>query len=150
MLAATAPTRQPIILPDWIRRAVDEVDLSNLVNDGSSTISPSQWPEIIRNSMALCSDDYLLSTLRVARSLADQICEAEHVAVAAEDRGEEDGYRESNNQLPSLPPPVTSWADRVHVYLSSENVGDVNKLHFSIENAEITPTADKGRLEDSM
>jgi hypothetical protein len=80
--------------------------------------------------------------LRVARSLADQICEAEHVA--AEDRGEEDGDHESNNQLPSLPPPGTSWADRVHVYLSSENGGDVNKLHFSIANAESTPTADKG------
>jgi hypothetical protein len=78
----------------------------------------------------------------VARSLADQICEAEHVA--AEDRGEEDGDHESNNQLPSLPPPGTSWADRVHVYLSSENGGDVNKLHFSIANAESTPTADKG------
>ena len=152
MSAATAPgTREPILLLDWIRRAVeDEVDLSNLFDANSSSIfgvDPSQLPENIRNLMVLCSDDYLLSTLSVARSLAEQICEAE--GIAAEEEEEENGYN-YNVKLPSLPPTGTSWSDRVHVYLSSENKGDVRKLHFSIENAEITPAADEGRLEDSI
>jgi hypothetical protein len=57
MSAATTPTRQPILLPDWIRRAIDEVDLSNLVNDGSSTISPSQWPEITESGTLISGSD---------------------------------------------------------------------------------------------
>eukprot|EP00985_Skeletonema_marinoi_P023568 scaffold15765_cov78-Skeletonema_marinoi.AAC.1 len=60
-----------IILSDWIRRALVGVDLSAYGTD------PSQWSATIRNSMALCSDDYLMPALRVAYSLANQICKEE-------------------------------------------------------------------------
>eukprot|EP00984_Skeletonema_dohrnii_P028055 scaffold17877_cov62-Skeletonema_dohrnii-CCMP3373.AAC.1 len=69
--SSTAETT--FLLPEWIRRAIDEVDLSALVN-ASSTVAaparPSQWPANVRHSMALCSDEYLMSALRVAHSLA--------------------------------------------------------------------------------
>ncbi|KAK1744367.1 putative AAA ATPase [Skeletonema marinoi] len=60
-----------IILSDWIRRALVGVDLSAYGTD------PSQWSSTICNSMALCSDDYLMPALRVAYSLANQICKEE-------------------------------------------------------------------------
>eukprot|EP00985_Skeletonema_marinoi_P006269 scaffold2713_cov104-Skeletonema_marinoi.AAC.1 len=71
-----------IILSDWIRRALVGVDLSALAGERcvSSTTygtDPSQWSSTIRNSMALCSDDYLMPALRVAYSLANQICKEE-------------------------------------------------------------------------
>eukprot|EP00984_Skeletonema_dohrnii_P013029 scaffold5366_cov75-Skeletonema_dohrnii-CCMP3373.AAC.1 len=73
---------ETIILSDWIRRALIGVDLSALASERhvSSTTygtDPSQWPSAIRTSMALCSDDYLMPALRVAYSLANQICEEE-------------------------------------------------------------------------
>eukprot|EP00985_Skeletonema_marinoi_P021484 scaffold13200_cov71-Skeletonema_marinoi.AAC.1 len=71
-----------IILSDWIRRALVGVDLSALAGErcvSSTTYGTdlSQWPSTIRNSMALCSDDYLMPALRVAYSLANQICKEE-------------------------------------------------------------------------
>eukprot|EP00985_Skeletonema_marinoi_P018429 scaffold10300_cov114-Skeletonema_marinoi.AAC.1 len=75
-------SKETIILSDWIRRALVGVDLSALAGERyvSSTTygtDPSQWPSTIRNSMALCSDDYLMPALRVAYSLANQICKEE-------------------------------------------------------------------------
>ena len=115
--SSTAETT--FLLSEWIRRAIDEVDLSALVNVNASTVAapdrPSQWPANVRNSMALCSDEYLMSALRVAHSLADGLCEAE-------DNFAEKGGRENNNDddelHPSLlPAPGTNWADKVQVHL---------------------------------
>eukprot|EP00984_Skeletonema_dohrnii_P002196 scaffold754_cov133-Skeletonema_dohrnii-CCMP3373.AAC.1 len=75
-------SKETIILSDWIRRALVGVDLSARAGERyvfSTTYGtdPSQWPATIRNSMALCSDDYLMPALRVAYSLANQICKEE-------------------------------------------------------------------------
>lgn len=140
--ASTREERRTFLLSKWIRRAVDEVDLSALANASANVASdhPSQWPANIRNSMALCSDDYLKSALKVARSLADQICEAEDIIVAqGGGRNNNDYGDHSSNQPPSLPAPGTNWADRIQVHLSSDGaeVNDTTKkLHFNVEKAD--------------
>mmetsp|Transcript_21847 Transcript_21847/g.33792 ORF Transcript_21847/g.33792 Transcript_21847/m.33792 type:complete len:1355 (+) Transcript_21847:225-4289(+) len=153
--SSTAETT--FLLSEWIRRAIDEVDLSALVN-ASSTVAapdrPSQWPANIRNSMALCSDEYLMSALRVAHSLADGLCEAE-------DNFAEKGGRENNNDddelHPSLlPAPGTNWADKVQVHLSSEGAefNEISKLHFNLKSADFLPMGEaadsRGQSEDGM
>eukprot|EP00984_Skeletonema_dohrnii_P004011 scaffold1374_cov133-Skeletonema_dohrnii-CCMP3373.AAC.2 len=143
------------LLSEWIRRAIDEVNLSALVN-ASSTVAaparPSQWPANVRHSMALCSDEYLMSALRVAHSLADGLCEAE-------DNIAEKGGRENNNDdelLPSLlPAPGTNWADKVQVHLSSEGAefNEISEL-FNIKRADFLPLGEaadsRGQREDGM
>eukprot|EP00984_Skeletonema_dohrnii_P000889 scaffold286_cov125-Skeletonema_dohrnii-CCMP3373.AAC.1 len=113
--AATSCTAETtFLLSKWIGRAIDEVDLSALANGtstGAAPDHPSQWPTNVRNSMALCSDEYLMSALRVARSLADGICEAE-------DNIAEKGGRDNNNNDDEIPPsllpePGINWADNV-------------------------------------
>ena len=154
--SSTAETT--FLLSEWIRRAIDEVDLSALVNVNASTVAapdrPSQWPANIRNSMALCSDEYLMSALRVAHSLADGLCEAE-------DNFAEKGGRENNNDddelHPSLlPAPGTNWADKVQVHLSSEGAefNEISKLHFNLKSADFLPMGEaadsRGQSEDGM
>eukprot|EP00985_Skeletonema_marinoi_P020331 scaffold12057_cov87-Skeletonema_marinoi.AAC.1 len=158
--AATSCTAETtFLLSKWIGRAIDEVDLSALANGtstGAAPDHPSQWPKNVRNSMALCSDEYLMSALRVARSLADGICEAE-------DNIAEKGGRENNNNddeiLSSLlPEPGINWADNVQVHLSSEGAefNEISKLHFNIQRADFLPsgeTPDSGGIpsdEDAM
>jgi hypothetical protein len=90
-MATTANNiRETLFLSEWIRRAVDGVvdhltaiATSDFSSAASFSADPSQWPANFRKSIALCSDDYLLSALRVARSLADLICEAEVIAAQA-------------------------------------------------------------------
>eukprot|EP00985_Skeletonema_marinoi_P017678 scaffold9748_cov80-Skeletonema_marinoi.AAC.1 len=95
---------ETIILPDWIRRALVGVDLSafageRYVSSTTDGTDPSQWSATIRNSMALCSDDYLMPALRVAYSLANQICS-----------GEETG------KSPTL---SVDWVDNIVVYCNN-------------------------------
>eukprot|EP00984_Skeletonema_dohrnii_P008873 scaffold3305_cov74-Skeletonema_dohrnii-CCMP3373.AAC.6 len=160
---SSTTTETTFLLSEWIRRAIDEVDLSPLVNvNASTTVAapdhpsqwPSQWPANVRNSMALCSDEYLMSALRVAHSLADGLCEAE-------DNIAEKGGRENNNNdelLPSLlPAPGTNWADKVQVHISSEGAefNEISKLHFNIKSADFLPSGEeeadsRGEREDGM
>jgi predicted ATPase len=148
MATATA-TAQTLFLSEWIRHAVEGVDLPTLSTSTNEFLftsfgsDPSQWPANIRNSIAVCSGDYLMSALRVARSLANQICVAEDIAA-------QDG---NVNMLPTLPLPGTSWADRVLVHLRNDNT---NRLLFNIDllvtdysNAD-NSSADKARLEHRM
>ena len=104
-------SKEAIILSDWIHRALAEVDLSALAGKryaSSKTYGtdPSQWPSTILNSMALCSDDYLMPALQVAYSLANQICKEEETGKS---------------------PPLSSvdWVDNIVVYINNR-VGRVS------------------------
>ena len=95
-----------ISLREWIKRALDAVDLGSECNDVRST-------SILRHLTA-SSGLYLTSALRIARSLADQLCEADESA-------------NGHHQPMLLPSPGTDWADRVVVHLS-------NSKHKSIDD----------------
>ncbi|KAL3817360.1 hypothetical protein ACHAXA_004486 [Cyclostephanos tholiformis] len=100
----------------WIEEALEAVDISGLADgpfvSSSSSLSPDRngWPSNIRKSLALSSDNYLRSALRVARSLADQLCRDE----ADELKNGGSGRRRS----PLLAAAI-DWADRTVVHLSS-------------------------------
>jgi chemotaxis protein CheY-P-specific phosphatase CheC len=89
---------EPVLqLSEWIRRALNEA-ANNLF---SAPVDPLAAQ--FRDTLALCSDDYLFPALRVARSLAEQICKAEEAA------GQ------------SLPAPSSNWADGVVVHLQPDS-----------------------------
>eukprot|EP00985_Skeletonema_marinoi_P021411 scaffold13132_cov73-Skeletonema_marinoi.AAC.1 len=138
---STASPSTTFLLSKWIRRAIDEVDLSALTNASASAASnhPSQWPANVRNSMALCSDEFLISALRVARSLAEQISEVEDNIAERENNSDSD---DEHHCL--LPAPGINWADKVQVHVTSDGAANVNNgvsnnLLFSIEKADFSP-----------
>ena len=79
----------------------------------------NDWPPEIRRSLALSSEDYLRSALRVALSLADQFC-----------LNKADGRRRDENDgrppRRPLPAPGNDWADRAVVHLSGD--GNDNRI----------------------
>ncbi len=83
-----------ILLSDWIRRALDAVNQS--AHPTATTAAT------ICNSMALCSDEYLMPALRLAYSLVDQLCKQEAIG-----------------KSPTL---SVDWVDNVVVY-SNNRVG---------------------------
>jgi len=83
-------------LSEWIRRTLNEA-ANHLF---AAPVEPLAAQ--VRDTLALCSDDYLFPALRVARSLAEQICNAEETA------GQ------------SLPAPSLNWADGVVVHLQPD------------------------------
>eukprot|EP00984_Skeletonema_dohrnii_P011063 scaffold4391_cov106-Skeletonema_dohrnii-CCMP3373.AAC.3 len=86
------------LLSEWIRQTLNEA-----ANHLPPTIVQSLTAQV-RDTLALCSDDYLIPALRVAWSLADQLCKAaEQQEVAA------------GQSL--LPVPRTNWADGIVVHL---------------------------------
>eukprot|EP00984_Skeletonema_dohrnii_P013115 scaffold5404_cov92-Skeletonema_dohrnii-CCMP3373.AAC.4 len=89
----------PSLLSEWIRRTLNEA-----ANHLPPPIVQSLTTQV-RDTLALCSDDYLIPALRVAWSLADQLCKAaEQQEVAA-------------GQSLLLPVPRTNWADGIVVHL---------------------------------
>eukprot|EP00985_Skeletonema_marinoi_P012744 scaffold6222_cov167-Skeletonema_marinoi.AAC.1 len=84
----------PPLLSDWIRRTL---------NEAANRLPPPMQSSTaeVRDTLALCSDDYLIPALRVAWSLADQMCKAEQEVTAGQ----------------SLPVPRTNWADSIVVHL---------------------------------
>ncbi len=147
--AATSSTaEETFLLSEWIRRAIDEVDLSNLVtaspdaDDVAEQDQPSQWPANIRQTMALCSDDYLMSALRVVRSLAHEICEAENNFASASEGDNENNNHGDDARPFLLPAPGTSWSDKVQVHLLSSDISEFDetgKLYFRIKGANFLP-----------
>lgn len=130
-----------IPLREWTERALETVNISACNNANASFPSSfgadsSSWPVDIRRSLALSSDTYLSSALKVSRSLADQICQAE-----------EGNYNGGGLQQILLPTPGTDWADRVVVHLSNDHLsideykdgsGDVEPLPFPPQAQELS------------
>eukprot|EP00984_Skeletonema_dohrnii_P036760 scaffold38095_cov155-Skeletonema_dohrnii-CCMP3373.AAC.1 len=106
----TSSTESMIILSEWISRTIDQVDRTSSSLGAATALAPN-----LRKSMILCSDDYLLSALRVSCSLADSICKAE----------------EEGGKL--LPLPSNKWAEGIAVHWTSKIDGTL-----ATENGEQT------------
>jgi len=126
-----------ISLREWIERALESADIPRPVNESSaSSLGPdsNDWSAVIRRTLAVSSDSYLTSALRVARSLADQCCEADE---------------NNGGHQPLLPAPGTDWTARVVVHLSNEHQSiddykeDLQPLPFSWQN----PSSDPNELQ---
>ena len=122
-----------ISLREWIERALESADIPRPANESSaSSLGPdsNDWSAVIRRTLAVSSDSYLTSALRVARSLADQCCEADE---------------NNGGHQPLLPAPGTDWAARVVVHLSNEHRSiddykeDLQPLPFSWQNPSSDP-----------
>ena len=87
------------LLSEWIRRTLNEAA------DHLFAAPVDPLVAHVRDTLALCSDDYLFPALRIARSLADQICKAEDEAAPGQ----------------SLPAPSSNWVDGIVVYLQQQD-----------------------------
>ena len=131
------PSSKSIALREWVELALQTVDVSAVATNGKESFfvssfgeDPASWPADIRKSLAVSSASYLMSALKVARSLADQICQAE-------ERGD-NGWR------PILPPPDADWAGRVAVHLSNSHQNIIN-----ICNGDLQPLPLQGEKSNN-
>eukprot|EP00984_Skeletonema_dohrnii_P023996 scaffold13102_cov65-Skeletonema_dohrnii-CCMP3373.AAC.1 len=108
----------PFLLSEWIRRTLNEA--ANRLPPPVQSLTAE-----VRDTLALCSDDYLLPALRVAWSIADQMCKAEQEVTAGQ----------------SLPVPRTNWADSIVVQ---------NHIQKDLDNirAELLPSLFKSDNHD--
>lgn len=119
-------SRDSVPLREWINGAVDAIDIDTS-NELLFTLGADP------RTLALSSNDFLTPALRVARSLAREICQAEDIAARQENR---DGWLQ-------LPTPDTNWADRIFVHLSTsgdeilndDKIGDLKTLPLSPDDA---------------
>ena len=88
----------PLLLSEWIRRTLN-VAANHLPAPAKSLASE------VRDTLALCSDDYLIPALRVAWSLADQMCKTD---------------KEVAGQ--SLPVPSSNWADGIVIHFKEDDL----------------------------
>ena len=103
-----------ISLSEWICCALDGVDLSAHTAYGADADQSSNWPETIRKSMALCSDEYLMPALRLAYSLVDQICKEEAKGKS--------------------PTPSVGWVDNIVVYSNNNRVESESERRGSLDS----------------
>jgi len=131
MLSSTS-----IPLREWVGRTLQSVDVAAKADESfASSFGPdsSSWPADTQRSLVVSSDPYLTLALRVAGSLADQICQLEE--------------RDGGEQLLLLPTPGPDWADRVAVHVSHEPLqsaeaiheGDSQQLHSYREKPGLDP-----------
>ena len=112
------PKSKPIPLREWCKRILETTDISALANESFTSpfgADSSSWPADIRRSLTVSSHSYLTSALKIARSLADQVCQVEK-------------YDEGQHLLPA---PGHDWADRVviHLFSPQKSCSDPKELH---------------------
>ena len=90
-------------LKEWMEHALESINVA----------SPSSLlPTGSRRSLALTSNSYLLSALKIALSLANQICDSEE-----EQKGRSGEACNNDRQVVSLLPcPGADWSDRVVIH----------------------------------
>ena len=93
-----------ISLGELTGRALDAADAGE---SSASSFGPDsqEWSSSICRSLSVLSDSNLMSTLRVALSLADHCCDADE---------------HNGGHQPQLPTPSTDCVERVVVHLSNE------------------------------
>ena len=101
--AMSPSSAESILISTWIRREIDDV---------------ARTPKSSTGSRVLSSDEYLLSALRVAYSLADCICEAER-------KGDK-----------TLPMPSSDWSNGIIVapFHQTANIDDIPTENRGQEN----------------
>ena len=123
-VSTKTPKKKPIPLREWVKHALETIDVSSLATFGADS---SSWPADIQRSLAVLSDAYLLTALKVAHSLADQVCRI----------AEEEGLGENKPRTSSLPVYGTDWAHQIVVHVANihdridDYKGDLQPLPFS-------------------
>ena len=106
MISSYDEEQPTMLLSEWIRRMLNEAANQNRLSAAPVNPLAAQF----RDTLILCSDDYLIPALRVAWSLADQICKVEEAAAAAAVDGQQ-----------SLPAPSSNWANGIVVHLQPDS-----------------------------
>jgi len=115
---------ETVLISEWIRRTIDE---------GARTLKPSFTDPLPR---ILCSDEYLISALRVAYSLADWICKAE----------------ENGDKI--LPMPSSDWTDGIvvnhYLHQTSTIEGHENLIQAEFLPSLFNTNNNEGPNDDSI
>jgi len=107
-----------IPLKEWIQQAIKSVNAIAINNEAFiSTFGgdTSTWPEDIRHSLAITSNSYIFAALKVAYSLANQLC-------TIQNDEPQDGDSNINISFPT--PGDTDWIDQIIVHLSESTNSD--------------------------
>jgi len=124
-------------LAEWIHHALDSVMKNYLPDLEDSSIDGDH------GDLAVSTDAYIVPALRIATSLAEQICSAEEAA-ATEDV-EEAAYQEelpggepsnANNLQIKLPTPDSNWSSKTVVHLPHEICSE-NEVHAGGEDVNV-------------
>ena len=116
-----------ISLREWINVALDAINTSN---ESLSAVGADP------RTLALSADDFLTSALKVAKSLADQICQAQDDRCLGENNeGKTHPHPHSQTELPA---PCSSWSDKIFVHLSSTST-------TSSDQSSYDPSTDENR-----
>eukprot|EP00985_Skeletonema_marinoi_P003659 scaffold1598_cov139-Skeletonema_marinoi.AAC.3 len=123
MINNSSNEHDPLLLSEWIRQTLNEA-ANNLPPPIVNSLTAQ-----VRDTLALCSDDYLIPALRVAWSLVDQMCKkVEQQKVTA-------------GQSSLLPVPRMNWVDGIVVHLHPDGSRGGRRSNF-IGN---TTTEDQAR-----
>ena len=113
-------------LSKWIHRALDSAVVNYLLSAEST---------IVDGDMAISSDVYIIPALRVASSLAEQICKVEET---------------SNDLQISLPTPDSDWSSKIVVHLDDADARKPSSIdHHTIEDADPVSGGDDGSGDNS-
>lgn len=107
-------SKKSISMQEWIKTAIESIRSSSFAVDSSNNSDDDN------NSFVVSSDAYLKPALKIAHSLADQICKAEEYASIQVQNHRVENYCSIFSQSQYLPDASFAWSDRITVWLSRE------------------------------